>query len=189
MAVTFLATFFGPHGLWNNPSGAWMPGKVIGFNWTNVLSLLRWELNTSSMPSALTHKGRGERLHAKLWAFLPAMWQRTPILNICMGISLRLPQGAYQLNGRHLLRVESIGTWLLVRRVNPRLRVVGQGCLTIPLLIPNAPFWRPRQWPRTRTGLTQHMKLSVSWQRGCITLTSRGTPGVSPARIAWCPVA
>ena len=109
MAVTFRATFFGPHGLWNNPSGAWMPGKVIGFNWTNVLSLLRWELNTSSMPSALTHKGLGEQQHAKLWAFLPAMLQRTPILNICMGISLRLPQGTYQLNGRHLLtRVESM---------------------------------------------------------------------------------
>ena len=47
VAVTFRATFFGPHGLWNNPSGALMPGKVIGFDWTNVLSLLRWELNTS----------------------------------------------------------------------------------------------------------------------------------------------
>ena len=140
MAVTYRATFFGPHGLWNNPSGAWMPGKVIGFNWTNVLSLLRLELNTSSMPSALTHKGLGEQQHAKLWAFLPAMLQRTPILNICMRISLRLPQGAYQLNGRHLLtRVESIWTWLQVRRVDPRLRVVGRGCLTIPLLIPNAP--------------------------------------------------
>ena len=53
-----------------------------------------WELNTSSMLSALTHKGLGEQQHAKLWAFLPAMLQRTPILKICMRISLRLPQGA-----------------------------------------------------------------------------------------------
>ena len=77
-----------------------MPGKAIGFDWTNVLSLLRWELNTSSMPSALTHKGPGEQLHAKLWAFLSAMLQRIPILNICMRISFRLPQGAYQLKGK-----------------------------------------------------------------------------------------
>ena len=30
MAVTFHATFFGPHGLLNNPSGALMPGRAIG---------------------------------------------------------------------------------------------------------------------------------------------------------------
>ena len=141
MAVSYRATFFGPHGLRNNPSGAWMPGKVIGFNWTNVPSLLRLELNTSLMPSALTHKDLGEQRHAELWAFLPAMLQRIPILNICRRTSLRLPQGAYQLNGRHLLiRTELIRTWLQVRRVDPRRRVVGQGCLTTPLLIPNAPF-------------------------------------------------
>ena len=58
--------FFGPLGLWNDPSSALMPGKVIGFDRTNVLSLLRWESNTSLMPSALTHKGHGEQLHAKL---------------------------------------------------------------------------------------------------------------------------
>ena len=122
-----------------------MPGKVIGFNWTNVLSLLRWDLNTSSMPSALTHKGLGEQQHAKLWAFLPAMLQRTPILNICMGISLRLPQGAYQLNGRHLLTRVGVDLDMVASEESGSeaesgwLRVVGQGCLTIPLLIPNAP--------------------------------------------------
>ena len=36
MTVTFRATFFGPHGQQNNPSGALMLGKVIG-GWTNVL--------------------------------------------------------------------------------------------------------------------------------------------------------
>ena len=73
MAVTFRATYFGPHGQQNNPSGALMPGKVIGFGWTNVLIWLRWESNTSLMPFALTHKGPGEQPHAKLWAF-PAMF-------------------------------------------------------------------------------------------------------------------
>ena len=57
--MTFLATFFGPHGQQSNPSGALMPGKVIGCGWTNVLTWLRWELNTSLMPFALTHKGPG----------------------------------------------------------------------------------------------------------------------------------
>ena len=52
--VTFLATSFGLHGLQNNPSGALMPGKVIGCGWTNVLTWLRWELNTSLMPFAST---------------------------------------------------------------------------------------------------------------------------------------
>ena len=48
--VTFLLTFFGLHGQQNNPSGALMPGKVIGCDRTNVLTWLRWELNTSLMP-------------------------------------------------------------------------------------------------------------------------------------------
>ena len=78
--------------------------------------------------------------HAKLWAFPPAMFQRIPILNRCMRISFRLRQGAYQLKGRHLLtRVESIRTWLLERRVDLMLRVVGQGCLTNCLRILNVP--------------------------------------------------
>ena len=152
--------------------------------WTNVLSWLRWKLNTSLMPSALTHKGPDEQLHGKLWAFPPAMFQKIPILNRCMRTSFRLLQGAYQLKGRHLLTsVESIRTWLLERRVDLMLGVVGQGCLTIFLRTPNVPFWRPRQWPLTRTDLTQPMKLFVTWQMDCTTLTSRGTPGVSPARM------
>ena len=84
MAVTFRATCFGPLGLWSNPSGALTPGKVIGLDWTNVRSLPRWELNTSLMPSAFTHKGLGEQLHAMLCVFPPAKLQRTPIWNICL---------------------------------------------------------------------------------------------------------
>ena len=72
------------------------------------------------MPFALTHKGRGEQLHAKLWVFLPAKLQRTPISKTCMRINLRSPQGTYQLNEKHLLtRVKSIRTWLQVMRVDP----------------------------------------------------------------------
>ena len=52
-----------------------MPGKVIGFGWTNVLIWLRWGSNTSLMPFALSHKGPGEQPHAKLWTFPPAMVQ------------------------------------------------------------------------------------------------------------------
>ena len=92
MAVTFRATFFGPYGLGSNHSGAWMPGKVIGFSWTNVGSLLRLELSTSSMPSAFTHKGLGEQQHAELWVFRPAMLQKAPISNFCIGINLRFPK-------------------------------------------------------------------------------------------------
>ena len=55
----YATTFFGPHGQQNNPCGALMPGKVIGYGWTNVLTWLRWESNTSLMPFALTHKGPG----------------------------------------------------------------------------------------------------------------------------------
>ena len=128
MAVTFRATFFGPHGLWNNPFGALMPGKVIEFGWTNVLTWLRWKLNTFSILSALTHKGPGEQPHAKLWVFPPAVFLRIPTLNSCRRTSFRLHQGAYQLKGRHLRkRVESIRTWLVERRVDLML---GQGCLT-----------------------------------------------------------
>ena len=72
--VTLLATSFGRLGLQNNPSGALMPGKVIGCGWTNVLTWLRWELNTSLMPFASTHKGPGGQLQSKLWhPFLPCI--------------------------------------------------------------------------------------------------------------------
>ena len=47
-----------------------MPGKEIGFNWTNVVSLPRLELSTSSMPSALAHNDLGEQQQVKLWVFL-----------------------------------------------------------------------------------------------------------------------
>ena len=113
MVVTFRATFFGPHGQQNNPSGALMPGKVIGCGWTNVLTWLRWESNTSLMPFALTHKGPGEQPHAKLWVSLPAMFQRIPILRTCMRTISHLLQRASRLKGRHLLlSVKSIRTWL-----------------------------------------------------------------------------
>ena len=82
--MTFLATFFGRHGLQNNPSGALMPGKVMGCGWTNVLTWLRWKLNTSLMPFASTHKGPGGQLQSKLWASLPAVYQRMPIWRILL---------------------------------------------------------------------------------------------------------
>ena len=79
MEVTFRATFFGLYGQQNNPSGALMPGKAIGCGLTNVRTWLRWESNIFLMPFALTHKGPGGHLHAKLWASRPAMFQRTHI--------------------------------------------------------------------------------------------------------------
>ena len=37
--MTSRATSFGRHGLQNNPSGALMPGKVIGCGWTHALTV------------------------------------------------------------------------------------------------------------------------------------------------------
>ena len=79
-----LPTSFGRRGLQNNPSGALMPGKVIGCGWTNVLTWLRWELNTSLMPFASTHEGPGGQPQSKLWASLLAVCQRMPIRRTCM---------------------------------------------------------------------------------------------------------
>ena len=102
------------------------------FGWTNVLIWLRWELNTSLMPFALSHKGPGEQPHAKLWTFPPAMFQKIPILSRGMRTSSRLLQGASRLKGRHLLlSVKSIRTWLRKRKVHRMLRVGGQGCLNV----------------------------------------------------------
>ena len=81
--VTSRATSFGRRGLQNNPSGALMPGKVIGCGWTHVLTWLRWESNTSLMPFASAHEGPGGQLQSKLWASLPAVYQRMPIWRIC----------------------------------------------------------------------------------------------------------
>ena len=110
-----------------------MPGKEIGFGWTNVLTWLRWGSNTSLMHFALTRKGPGEQLHAKHWAFPPARFQRIPILNRCMRTSSRLLQGASRLKGRHLRpSVKSIRTWLRKGIAYRMLRVGGQGCRTTP---------------------------------------------------------
>ena len=114
--------------------------KVFDSPWTNVLSLLRWELNTSLMPSAFTHKGPGEQLHAMLLSI--------PSCHVAEDTHLEhLPVNKFSLTPRRIpverkasadkSRVDL--AMLLVRRVDLRLRVVGLGCLTIPLLIQNAP--------------------------------------------------
>ena len=91
--VTSRATSFGRHGLQNNPSGALMPGKVIGCGWTHVLTWLRWESNTSLMPFASTHKGPGGQLQSKLWASLPAVYSKDAYLeNMHMNTFLLTPR-------------------------------------------------------------------------------------------------
>ena len=57
------------------------------------------------------------------------------------------------------------------------MRVVGRGYLTTPLLIQNAPSWRPP----TRTGLTQHMRHSEICLKACMRLTPGSVQGVSLA--------
>jgi len=70
MDGTDLPCYF--YGLRIIPFSALMSGKEIGFNWTNVVSLPRLELSTSSMPSALAHNDLGEQQQVKLWySFLP----------------------------------------------------------------------------------------------------------------------
>ena len=59
--------------LQNNPSGALMPGKVIGCGWTHVLTLLRWESSTSLMLFASTHKGPGGCYPSSGHPFLPCI--------------------------------------------------------------------------------------------------------------------
>ena len=77
-----------------------MPGKVIGCGWTHVLTLLRWESSTSLMLFASTHKGPGGQLQSKLWASLPAVYQRMPIWKICRGTRSRLRLGVFRLTGK-----------------------------------------------------------------------------------------
>ena len=55
-----------PYGLRIIAFSVLMPGKEIGFNWTNAVSLPRLELSISSMPSALTHNDPGEQQHVRL---------------------------------------------------------------------------------------------------------------------------
>ena len=59
MALTCRATSSGRCGRRISPFGVLMPGKGVGFNWTNVVSLARLELSTSSMPSVIVHNALG----------------------------------------------------------------------------------------------------------------------------------
>ena len=172
MALICRATFSDPYGLRIIPFGVLMHGKEIGFNWTNVVSLPRLELSTFSMPSALTHYHPGEQQQVKLWVFLLAILRRILISSSWRETNSRSPQGVYQLNeGQSQRKAGPMWSWMLERKVDPVMRVVGRGYLATPLLIQNAPSWRPRRWPLTRTGLTQHMRRSEICLKACMTLT------------------
>ena len=99
MALTCRATFSGRYGRRIIPFGVLMPGKGIGFNWINVVSLAWLELSTSSMPSALAHNALGERRQVKPWVFLPAILRRIPTSRCWRKTNSRSPQGVYQQNG------------------------------------------------------------------------------------------
>ena len=117
------------------PFGVLMHGKEIGFNWTNVVSLPRLELSTFSMPSALTHNDPGEQQQVKLWVFLLAILRRIVISSSRRETNSRSPQGVYQLNeGQSQRKAGPMWSWMLERKVDPVMRVVGRGYLTTPLL-------------------------------------------------------
>ena len=58
--------------------------------------------------------------------------------------------------------------------------VDGLGSLTTHLLILKAPFWRPRRWPLTKTGLTLHMRPFGIFLRASVTSTPGSMRGGSP---------
>ena len=183
MALICRAAFSGPYGRRNIPFGVLMLGKEIGFNWTNVVSLPRLELSTFSMPSALTHNDPGEQQQVKLWVFLLAILRK-----------ILISSRRRETNSRSTpMRIPAERRTIAEKRGADEVmdageesgsgdeRVVGPGYLTTPLLILNAPSWRPRRWPLTRTGLTQHMRRSENCLKACMTLTPGSMQGVSPA--------
>ena len=99
MALTCRATFSGRCGRRIIPFSVLMPGKGIGFNWTNVDLLARLELSTSSMPSALAHNALGEQRQVKPWVFLPAILRRILTSRCWRKTNSRSPQSVYQRNG------------------------------------------------------------------------------------------
>ena len=101
MALTCRATFSGPHGRRTIPFSVLTPGKGIGYNWTDVVSLPRLELSTSSMPSALAHSVPGGQRQVKLWDFLRAILRRIPMSSSWRTTNSCSPQGVYQWNGGH----------------------------------------------------------------------------------------
>ena len=140
MALTCRATFSGRCGRRIILFGVLMPGKGIGSNWTNVVSLDRLELSTSSMPSAIAHNALGEQRQFKPWVFLPAILRRILTSRCWRKTNSRSPQGVYQRNGGQPHQKAGLTwSWRLESKVDLMLRVVGQECLTIPLLTQNAP--------------------------------------------------
>ena len=128
------------------------------------------------------------QLQSKLWASLPAMYQRMPIWKICRGAPSRLRLGVFRLKGKHLRRsVKLIRTWLQRRRGCLRLALMltvdGRECQITPLRTRNVRIWRPHQLPLTRIGSTLPMRRCRTWQMTSTTLTSHDTPEVVPARM------
>ena len=134
MALTCRATSSGRCGRRISPFGVLMPGKGIGFNWTNVVSLARLELSTSSMPSVIFHNALGGQRQSKPWVFLPAILRRMLTSRSWRTTNSSSPQGGSQWNGGQPHQTAGMTwSWMLESKVDLALRVVGQECLTIPL--------------------------------------------------------
>ena len=188
MALTCRATFSGPHGRRTIPFGVLTPGKGIGCNWTNVVSLPRLELSTSSMPSALAHSVPGGQRQFKLWDFLRAILRRIPISSSWRTTNSCSPQGVYQWNGGHPQQKAGLmWSWMLEKKVDLVLRVDGRVCLTTPLLRMHrlrglvSGLWPGQVWhsiwgvPRSVCGTVWHWHHAVF--QGC-----------HQRRCAWCQV-
>ena len=73
--------------------------KGVGFNWTNVVSLARSELSTSSMSSTLAHNVSGEQRQVKPWD-IPSCHMRRILASSCWRkTNSGSPKGVYQRNG------------------------------------------------------------------------------------------
>ena len=155
--VTSRATSFGRSVLQNNPSGALMLGK----DWMQL------DTYVYMAPLGIEHffdafcfnpQRSGGQLQSKLWASLPAVYQKMPIWKICRGAPSRLRLDVFRLKGKH---------WLQRRRECLRLalmlRVDGRECQITPLRTRNVRIWRLHQLPLTRIGSKPHVALGKSW--------------------------
>ena len=95
MALICRAIFSGLSGQRIIPSGVLMPGKVIGFNLTDVATWPLLELNNFSTPSVWTQNDPGGQLHVRRWVSRQDTLLRIPISTLRRETNSRLPLDAY----------------------------------------------------------------------------------------------
>ena len=169
--MTSRATSFGRRGLQNNPSGALMPGKVIGCGWTHVLTWLR-PREAAAIQALRIHSCRVSKD-----AYLENMQMSTFSLT-----PRRIPAERKASSAKREVDQDMVAREESVSEVGSDADSGWSG-VSDNSSTDSECTDMPHQLPLTRIGLTLPMRRCRTWQMTSTTLISDGNVEVAPVRM------